>query len=412
MLQLAAMQPAASIIIVSYNCAEDIGQCLTALQQLQTSFPYTITVVDNASSDGTPELIRARFPDVQVLAETENRGFAGGVNQGVRSTTGDYVALLNPDAVAGPAWLAQLIDGFADPEVGVVGSKVLGPDGRLQSIGSTIATPLMLPAYRGEGEIDAGQYDDVADVWSVHGAAMAFRRRLWEEVGGFDAGYYPAYLEESDFCQQVRRAGYRVVTAPTARVQHREASTTGKHSAQFYYYFLRNRLRFAAKWLTGAELWDGFRLAEHHRLTTAPLLDRRVAQLVYREGVPSLAPPSAEQRAAILATGQALREGRLPDDGIASLQAFAEEAEEHSVHREVLFHSRLPLIAQLRTAWNSVATRWYVRPGFDQQTRYNLAVSRALRKMLERTTADAAAQALDIALLIWLQQTIPNTQGE
>src|SRR5215212_7770662 len=113
--------------------------------------------------------------------------------------------------------------------------------------------------------------------------------------------------------------GRRVVVAPQAIVQHHEASATGKYSPEFYFYYHRNRLRYAAKWLDWRTIWKTFRPAEHARLQTAPLLDRRVARLVYQAGVPPLVRLSDEQRAAALATGQSLRAGRLPDDGFDPL---------------------------------------------------------------------------------------------
>jgi hypothetical protein len=241
----------------------------------------------------------------------------------------------------------------------------------------------------------------LADVWGVHGAAVAFPRQLWEQLGGFDEGYYPAYLEESDFCERARRAGYRVVTAPRSIVGHAESSSTGKFSAEFYYYYLRNRLRFAVKWHDWPMLWNEFRPAEQARLHEAPLLDRRVARLVYEQGIPPLAAPDAATRAAILATGRKLRAGTLPADGLQPLLDFAGEAARNSVLSEVPFRSRLPLVATLRTAWNNIATRWYVRPNFDQQTRFNLALERVLHTTIAQSAGRAAADALSIALLAW-----------
>ncbi|MBV9786896.1 MAG: glycosyltransferase family 2 protein [Chloroflexi bacterium] len=395
------MQPTVSIIIVTYGSAREIDACLDALSQLQTALSHEIIVVDNASQDDTVSRIRARQSDVRLLAEAENWGFAGGVNRGVIEAQGQYIALLNPDAVARPAWLDELIAPFADPTIGVTGSKVLDGAGRIQSIGALLAVPLLLTSHRGEGETDSGQYDAPADVWGVHGAAMAFRKQLWQQIGGFDEGYFPAYLEESDFCERARRAGYRIVTAPRSVVGHTESSSTGKFSAEFYYYYLRNRLRFAVKWHDWPMLWNEFRPAEQLRLHEAPLLDRRVARLVYHQGIPHLTAPDAAARAAILATGRRLRAGTLPADGLGPLLDFAAEAADNSVLREVTFHSRLPLLATLRTAWNNIATRWYVRPSFDQQTRFNLALERALHTTIEQTAARTAADALDIALLAW-----------
>ena len=394
------MPPIASIIIVSYNSAAQIGACLRALQQQRCDYGYEIVVVDNASHDESRAIV-ADFPTARLIAADQNWGFAGGVNRGVAAAHGRVIALLNPDAEPAPDWLQQLIAALDDPQIGVVGSKVIGPDGRIQSLGSELQLPVMLSAHRKAGERDTSQDHEIADVWAVHGAAMAFTRPLWEALGGFDEGFFPAYWEESDFCERARRAGKRVVVAPQAIVQHHEASATGKYSPEFYFYYHRNRLRFAAKWLDWRTLWETFRPAEHARLHTAPLLDRRVARLVYQAGMPPLNLPCAEQRATVLATGQALRAGRLPDDGFEPLMQLLSASAANAVLEEVQFQSRLPLIARLRAAWNDVATRWYVRPSLDQQTRFNLAAQRALATMAEHTTARVAADALDTALLAW-----------
>jgi GT2 family glycosyltransferase len=394
------MPPNISIIIVSYNSAARIGGCLRAIQQLRCDAEYETLVVDNASHDDSRAIV-VGFPAARLIAEADNLGFAGGVNRGVAAARGRVIALLNPDAEPAPDWLQQLIAALDDPRVGVAGSKVLGPEGRIQSLGSELQLPVMLSNYRYAGERDTGQNDQIADVWAAHGAAMAFTRRLWETLGGFDEGFFPAYWEEIDFCERARRAGQRVIVAPRAVARHHEASATGKYSPEFYFYYHRNRLRYAAKWLDWATLWESFRLAEHARLQTAPLLDRRVARMVYAAGVPPLDRPSAEQRAAVLATGRDLRAGTLPDDGFEPLMRQIGEADQHMVLEEVQFNSRLPMVARLRSAWNDVATRWYVRPSLDQQTRFNLAAHRALAALAEQNSARAAADALDTALLAW-----------
>ncbi len=391
--------PTLSVIIVAYNSADHICACLDALQR--QSAAHEVIIVDNASQDDTVALVRAHPLTVRLLPQEENLGFAGGVNCGASVAHGNIIALLNPDALPEADWLEQLAAPFADPQIGVVGSKVLYDDGRIQSVGSLLQRPVLLTAHRGDGEQDAGQYDELTDVWAVHGAAMAFRRSLWEELSGFDEGFFPAYWEESDFCERARRAGQRVVVAPHAVVRHAEATTTGKYSSEFYFYYHRNRLRYAAKRLPFSMLWSEFRAAEHARLATAPLLDRRVARLVYEAGVPSLAAISADERAAVLATGRGLRDGVLPDDGCDILERYWRELDSNSVLEEVTFQSRLPLVVRLRTAWNNVATRWYVRPNFDQQTRFNLAAQRALTMFAEQQAARAAADALDVALLAW-----------
>jgi GT2 family glycosyltransferase len=389
-----------SLIIITYNSAAQLGACLRAVGELRTPPEFEVIVVDNASSDRSAA-VAAEFPGVRVVAERQNWGFAGGVNRGVRVAKGEIIALLNPDATPQPHWLEELIAPLSDSQIGVVGSKVLGPDGRIQSVGSILQQPVLLSAHRGDGEVDKGQYDEITDVWSVHGAAMAFQREVWDALGGLSEDYFPAYWEESDFCERARGKGYRVVVAPRAVVRHSEATTTGKYSPEFYYYYHRNRLAYLSDHFEWRYIWDEFRLAEHARLATAPLLDRRMARLVYTHGVPPLAPLDDARRAAILATGRALREGKLPDDGVDALLAFVREAEANSVLQEVQFTSRLPIIARLRAAWNNIATRWYVRPSLDQQTRYNLALQRALNLFAEQQMTRAAIDALDVALLEW-----------
>src|SRR5215213_8907973 len=173
------MPPTASVIIITYNSAAQIGACLHALQQQICDCEYEIVVVDNASRDESRAIV-SEFPGVRLIAERENWGFGGGVNRGVAAAHGRVIALLNPDATPAPNWLAQLVAPFDDLQIGVVGSKVVGPDERIQSIGSALQSPVMLSAHRGDGEHDAGQYDTVADVWAVHGAAMAFTRPTWQ----------------------------------------------------------------------------------------------------------------------------------------------------------------------------------------------------------------------------------------
>jgi GT2 family glycosyltransferase len=394
------MAPAVSIVIVTYNSAAHVRACLRAVGELAYAGDREVVVVDNGSADDSAAVVAAACPGARLIRAGENLGFAGGVNRGVAEARGEVLALLNPDAAPERDWLSQLVDPLADATIGVVGSKVLGSDGRIQSLGSTLDWPLMLSAHRGDGTADNGQHDALADVWSVHGAAMGFRREVWERLGGFDEGFFPAYWEESDFCERARRAGLRVMVAPRAVVRHHEATATGKYSAEFYFYYHRNRLRYAAKWLDWPELWGGFRPAEHARLAQAPPLDRRVARVAYAAGLPP-AVLDASGRAAVLATGRGLREGRLPDDGFAAIERQLAAAEASSVLEEVRFTSRVPLVARLRAAWNDVATRWYVRPSLDQQTRFNLAAGRALAALAEQAGARAAADALDVALLAW-----------
>jgi GT2 family glycosyltransferase len=387
------MTPWLSVIVVTYNSADQIDACLAGLQHQQLDVPCEIIVVDNASIDQSVAVV-ARHTAVKLLPQPENFGFAGGVNRGVAAAQGELIALINPDACAAPDWLAQLVAVARQPDVGVVGSRVLHADGSLQSLGSRLAMPTLLSHYVVE------ERSEPHDVWAVHGAAIGFRRQVWEQVGGFDEGFFPAYWEEIDFCERVRRAGLRVVVAPQAVVTHHEAASTGKFSPSYYGCYHRNRLRYALKWLPWTEVWHEFRPAEHARLRVAEPLDRRVAELAYRLGAPPLVALSTEQRATVRQWVAGLAQ-QLATDDYMQLQTLLNEQQANSVHRETVFTSRLAVLARLRTVWNNIATRWYVQPNFDQQTRYNLAVQRSLAALIEANMARTAAAALDVALLAW-----------
>ena len=388
------MNPTTTIIIITYNSAPQIGACLAAVTRLVGD--YELLVLDNASGDDSVAQVRALAPHARLLVEAENWGFAGGVNRAVAQAQGEHMLLLNPDALPEPHWAVALVEAL-QAGAGVVGSRVLEPDGRVQSLGSTLDSTRMLTAHR----TVAPPGDTPFAVDAVHGAAMGFPKALWQQLGGFDEGFFPAYWEEVDLCRRAAEAGQRVVVVPQAVVRHAEASATGKYSAEFYGYYLRNRLRYAVRWLPWNELWNVFRPAEHARLASAPLLDRRVAATVYDHGVPTLGPPDEATRTTVRAFGAALRAGTLPADSYSAVLAQLADAERNAVHSETVFRSRFGALARVRTAWNGVATRWYVRPNFDQQTRYNLATQRALTIFIEQEAARAAARALDVALLEW-----------
>jgi len=328
----------------------------------------------------------------------------------VAASGGEVVALLNPDAVVDPGWLAALVAALADPASGIAGSKILDRAGRtLLHAGGEVSHSTLITSHRGEGQADRGQYDTGEMVPFLTGAALALRREVWERLGGLDAGFYPAYFEDLDLCFRARALGLQCQYAPRSVVRHAESTSTGKYSGAFYYYYHRNRLRFACKHLAWAELWGEFCPAEAARMGTAPPLDRLVAGLAYREALPrGLAPPDATEQARVLLRGHILGAAQQRDTpaawpaevqallGVqarqqARQQALLDEARREAVLREHEFRSALPLVAALRRLWNSVATRWYVLPMLHQQTRANLALQRGLEQLAEQVATDSAA---------------------
>jgi N-acetylglucosaminyl-diphospho-decaprenol L-rhamnosyltransferase len=244
------------IVIVTYNSAAEIGACLDAA--LATG--AEVVVVDNASSDSTVEEVRRR--GVRLIANSDNRGFAAATNQGFVVLQRPYVLLLNPDAVL-KTDLQPLIRACDMPGAAGAGGKLVDSEGRPQigfmARNLPTATTLVLeslllnricpnnPAnrrYRGLG-LD---YSKRLVVEQPAGAFLMIRRAVWEELGGFDEGFYPLWFEEVDFCRRAADRGYRMHYEPEAVAKH-----TGGHSLgalalgarRFYWY--RSLLKYSAK---------------------------------------------------------------------------------------------------------------------------------------------------------------------
>lgn len=222
-----------SAVIVTYNSRAHVPACLDSLRAHCPD--AEAVVVDNASSDGTAELIARDYPWVRLIARTTNAGLSAGVNEGVAASSGACVMALNPDVrfdrdVLSP--LAAYLREHAD--VGVVAPKLLDDDGALQL--SCRAFPgystalfsrysvltRLFPANAASTRYLMSDFDhaSVRDVDWVSGAAMMFPRRVFDQLGGWDAGFF-LFNEDVDFCRRVHDAGYRVIYEPDVAVYHR-----------------------------------------------------------------------------------------------------------------------------------------------------------------------------------------------
>jgi len=222
-----------SILIVTWNTRDVLLACLESIGQNAPHRPYEIIVVDNASTDGTAESLRYRFPQVRVIANDRNRGFAGANNQGLQAASGRYVLLLNPDTIAHPHSIETLCD-YMDrhDDVAACGPRLLNDDGTLQP------SARRFPTFRGalyqytvlrSFGIFRGQYhrwlmkdfahDRQRDVDQLMGAAL-FLRRTWLEQVGTLAEQFFMYYEEVDLCRRIRDAGGRIVFVPDAVITH------------------------------------------------------------------------------------------------------------------------------------------------------------------------------------------------
>jgi len=365
----------ASVIVLSWNGMEYLGDCLSAL--LSQDYPdFEVIVVDNGSSDGSADLVTARFPQARLIRNGRNLGFAGGNNVGLQAATGDVMVLLNQDTVVQPGWLGALVEALSiDSGIGIVGGKALYPDGIVQHAGGYVNE-------RGEGshygyqQQDAGQFDQARDVDYVTGAALAITRRAFGAVGGLDEGFAPAYYEDVDWCYQVRRAGFRVVYTPQAVLIHKEASAVTDVSHERMCVFHRNRLRFVLKhWLLD-RLVDEFVPAERTWLENLDEGGERLVTAMHRaylHHLLDLADLLAWRRKLL---GISLDEADALADALLTLRTVV------PLHSHVPIFG--PLIAAFRRQWNRVSTEWYVRPIIQQQSEFNAGVITVLENIENR----------------------------
>lgn len=220
-----------SIIIVSWNVRRDLEACLQSLQANQEVAPQII-VVDNASTDDTMGMLKG-FPQVQVIANPDNRGFAAANNQGLAVAEGQWLLLLNPDTIVPPGGLKTLL-GFArqHPEAGAIGPRLLNPDGSLQYSCRRFPTiraamfrhtilgrlfPQAQPAR--EYLMFEWDHNEPREVDWISGAAMLINRRAYEQIGGLDERFYWG-SEDVDYCFRLNHSGWKVLYTPQPAITH------------------------------------------------------------------------------------------------------------------------------------------------------------------------------------------------
>ncbi|WP_448592045.1 glycosyltransferase family 2 protein [Thermoflexus hugenholtzii] len=248
-----------SVIVVSWNVWSWLAPCLRSIRQALGRLEGEIIVVDNASTDGTPERVREAFPEVRLLINPANRGFPAANNQGMAVARGRYFFLLNPDTVVLDQAIEDLVT-FADahPDVGVVGPQLLNPDGSVQSSRRRFPTfwtalfestwwqpwaPRFILAHY--YVLDRPDHE-IQEVDWVTGAAMLVRREVVERVGPMDEGFF-MYAEELDWCRRIRQAGWRVFYYPPAKVIHYGGRSSDQVPALQHLAFQRSKIRYFRK---------------------------------------------------------------------------------------------------------------------------------------------------------------------
>lgn len=244
--------PLVSIILPVYNQVAYTYACVRSILA-HTSFeetPYEIILADDVSTDATAEI--GRYIEGLVISRnTENQGFLKNCNQAAKRAAGKYLFFLNNDTKVTDGWLSSLVELIErDPSIGMVGSKLVYPDGRLQEAGGIIWSDASGWNYGRLDDPSKPEYNYVKDVDYISGAAIMLSKELWNEIGGFDERFAPAYCEDSDLAFEVRRRKKRVVLQPKSVIIHFEGISNGTDvtGTGLKRYQVVNQEKFKEKW--------------------------------------------------------------------------------------------------------------------------------------------------------------------
>ncbi|MGN0011298.1 MAG: glycosyltransferase family 2 protein [Marinilabiliaceae bacterium] len=255
-----------AVVILNWNGKELMRRYLPAvIENSEAAGGVDVVVADNASADGSLDMLRQEFPQVTVIALDQNYGFAEGYNRALRQLPHEYVVLLNSDVAPAPGWLAPLVallDG--DASVGACGPKLLDDKahemfeyaGAAGGFIDRFGYPFCRGRVLDRVEKDSGQYDSDADVLWVSGAALMLRRELYCAAGGLDSDFF-AHMEEIDLCWRLRNMGLRIVACcgSGAKVYHLGGATLSSANPRKAYLNFRNNLTMLVKNYNGRMWW-------------------------------------------------------------------------------------------------------------------------------------------------------------
>jgi len=266
--------PDLSVIVVSWNTSDELRDCLESLAAGVRGISAEVIVVDNASTDGSPDMVAARFPDVRLVRSPENLGFAAGCNAGLHVATGRYLLLLNPDTIVVDDVLAATVRYLDEnPGVGTLGCRVLNADGSLQPscfrdpsvlntfLGVTGLAKLRWPRFFGRERMTHWRRDSEREVDVVTGCYLATRREVVDDIGPLDDGYFFCG-EEADWCRRMRARGWVLRFAPVGDIVHLDGVAGRKLSERRDLLGMAGLVRYAdhhdgrlAGWAMSALLW-------------------------------------------------------------------------------------------------------------------------------------------------------------
>lgn len=252
--------PKLSIIIINWNTKELLKNCLKSACENTHGIDYEIFVVDNASSDGSAEMVEKEFPQVKLIKNKENVGFAKANNQAIQKSNGNYILLLNPDTIVLPGALAQMVEFMNEnSRVGALGPKLLNSDESLQpscrsfpSLSTALFEETLLnrvfPKNRIIGKYKMGywEHNDIREVDQPMGSALMVRREVIDQVGLLDEQFY-MYYEEVDWCYRIKKQGWKIYFLPQAQIIHHGGASSGKVGSKSLIETYRSMYRFFKK---------------------------------------------------------------------------------------------------------------------------------------------------------------------
>jgi GT2 family glycosyltransferase len=249
-----------SVTICSWNTCADLRECLSSLDAVKGEVSLEVIVWDNASSDDSASMVEEEFPWVRVFRSETNLGFGGGHNSAMREATGEYLMPLNSDAVVHEGALFKIVQHLKqNTDVGIVGPKLLNPDGSLQYSCRRFPTPLaavfrntplgkIFPNNRFSREylMQDWPHDTARDVDWVSGAAFCMTRKCFEATSGFDEQFF-MYMEDVDLCYRAHEHGFRVTYLPDALVTHAIGRSTDLVANRMIVQFHKSMMLFYKK---------------------------------------------------------------------------------------------------------------------------------------------------------------------
>ena len=243
------MSPKVFIIILNWNNWSDSLECLESLEN-NDYHNYQVVIIDN----GSKEKPQAPSPEIKIIYNKENLGFSGGNNMGIKyalENGADYVLLLNDDTIAAPDFLSRLVEaGESDEKIGAVGPKIYFYEdrNRIWSAGGKLNWLYNKGSLRGWDQMDKGQYDfpKIQETPHLTGCCVLVKKEVIEKIGLMPEDYF-LYYEDTDWLMKARRAGYKCIFVPEAKIWHKISRSALAESSLYIYYHVRNGLIFAQR---------------------------------------------------------------------------------------------------------------------------------------------------------------------